>query len=382
MNIGIPNEIAKHENRVSLTPSAVSTVSQLGHTIYVESHAGRLSRFGDEPFRKAGATIVYSKEEVFRRCEMVCSVEAPTTEEVGMMERGQTTFSFLNLPVARPQFIESVLQKKINMLGYEFIEVDDGERPVVHSMSEIAGQLSIFIAAQLLETGNHGDPARGNGRGIILGGTAGVAPAAVVILGAGVVGVEAARTAVGLGAQVIVLDRDIKKLRNVDQVLLKRVTTALSTPVNVKKSTAYADVLVGAVSVRGERTPIVVTEEMVRTMKPGAVIVDISIDQGGCVETSRPTTLQDPVFVSHDVIHYCVPNVTGTVARTATYALTNTILPYVIEIAQKGIVPALTQNHGLAKGVCAFDGNFTQERAAKIFGKQFQPIETLLGGNR
>ncbi len=378
MNIGIPNEFAKHENRVSLTPAAVATLTQLGHSIYVESHAGRLSRFGDEPYRKAGATIVYSKEEAFRRCEMICSVEAPTMDELGMMERGQTTFSFLNLPVARPQFIESVLQKKITMIGYEFIETDDGDRPVVHSMSEIAGQLSIFIAARLLETGNVGDPARGNGRGIILGGTPGVAPAAVVILGAGVVGTEAARTAAGLGAQVIVLDRDVKHLRNVDQLLTKRVTTALATPINVRKSTAYADVLIGAVSMKGERTPHIVTEEMVKSMKPGAVIVDISIDQGGCVETSRPTTLQDPVFVLHDVVHYCVPNITGGVARTATYALTNTILEYVIEIAQKGIVNALKGNRGLAKGVCAFDGNFTQETAAKIFGKKYMPIEPLL----
>jgi alanine dehydrogenase len=371
MNIGIPNELAKHENRVSLTPSAVATVTQLGHAVFVESQAGRLSHFGDEPYRKAGATVVYSKEEVFRRCELICSVEAPMVEDVGMMERGQTTFSFLNLPVARPQFIELVLQKKINMIGYEFVETEDGDRPVVHSMSEIAGQLSIFIAARLLETGNHG-------RGIILGGAAGIAPAAVVILGAGVVGTEAARTAIGLGAQVIVLDHNIKHLRNVDRLLTKRVTTALATPVNVKKSVAYADVLIGAISIRGERTPHVVTADMVKTMKPGAVIIDVAIDQGGCVETSRPTTLQDPVFVLHDVIHHCVPNITGAVARTATYALTNTILPYVIEIAQKGIVQALKDDQWLAKGVCAYDGSFTQEIAAKIFGKKYQPIEKCL----
>jgi alanine dehydrogenase len=371
MNIGIPNEFAKHENRVSLTPSAVATLSHLGHTVYVESDSGRMSRFGDELYRKSGATIVYSKEEVYRRCELICSVEAPTIEEVSMMDKGQTTFSFLNLPVASHQFIESVLQKKINMIGYEFIESDDGERPVVHLMSEIAGQLSIFIAARLLETNNHG-------RGIILGGAAGIAPAAVVILGAGVVGTEAARTAVGLGAQVIILDRDITQLRKVDRLLMKRVTTALATPVNVKKSTAYADVLIGAVSMKGERTPHVVTEEMVRMMKPGAVIIDVAIDQGGCVETSRPTTLQDPVFVAHEVIHYCVPNITATVARTSTYALTNTILPYVIEIAREGILKALKGDRGLARGVCTFEGNFTQETAAKIFGKEFLPLEKCL----
>ncbi|MGO9482218.1 MAG: alanine dehydrogenase [Candidatus Kryptoniota bacterium] len=239
-------------------------------------------------------------------------------------------------------------------------------------------KLSIFIAARLLETGNPRDSARAGGRGIILGGAAGIAPAAIVILGAGIVGTEAARTAAAFGAQVIVLDHDIKHLRDVDRLLTKRVTTALATPIIVKKSTAYADVLIGAVSTRGERTPHVVTEDMVKTMKPGAVIIDVSIDQGGCVETSRPTTLQDPVFVLHDVIHYCVPNITGSVARTSTYALTNTILPYVIEISQKGISSALKEDRGLAKGVCAFDGNFTQETAAKIFGKQFLPIEKCL----
>lgn len=371
MNVGIPNEYAKQENRVSLTPAAIAALTQLGHAVFVESQAGRLSRFSDEGYRNAAATVVYSKEEVFRRCELICAVEPPTIEEIGMMEHGQTTFSFLNLPVARPQFIDAVLQRGVNMIGYEFIEVDDGDRPVIHSMSEIAGQVSLFVAARLLETGN-------NGRGIILGGIAGVAPAAVVILGAGVVGTEAARTAVGLGAQVIVLDRDIKRLRYVDSLLMKRVTTALATPVNVRKSVAYADVLIGAVFMRGERTPHVVSEDMVKSMKPGAVIVDVSIDQGGCVETSRPTTLQDPVYVLHDVIHYCVPNITGTVARTATYALTNTILPYVLEISQKGILQALREDRSLARGLCIFDGKFTQEMGAKIFGRKYLPIESLL----
>ena len=371
MNIGIPNESLKHENRVSLTPAAVATLTQIGHTIFVELQAGKSSRFGDEVYRNAGATVVYSKEEVFRRCELICGVEPPTMDEIGMMESGQTTFSFLNLPVARPQFIEAIIQKKINTVGYELIESEDGDRPVLHSMSEIAGQLSIFIAARYLETGDHG-------RGIILGGIAGVAPAAVVIIGAGVVGTEAARTAAGLGAQVIVLDTDLRRLRNVDRLLLKRVSTALATPVNIRKSVTYADVLIGAVFIRGERSPNVVTEDMVKSMKPGAVIIDISIDQGGCVETSRPTTLQDPAYVLHDVIHYCVPNITGTVARTATYALTNTILPFVIEIAQKGIVQALREDKGLAKGICSFNGNCTQEMATKIFGKKFSPIESLL----
>jgi alanine dehydrogenase len=371
MNIGIPNESLKSENRVSLTPSAAATLANLGHAIFVESQAGKATRFSDESYRNAGATIAYSKEEVYRRCELICAVEPPTIEEIRMMEAGQTSFSFLNLPVARQQFVEEITRKGITTIGYELVETEDGDRPVIHSMSEIAGQISVFIAAQLLETNDHG-------RGIILGGMAGVAPAAVIVIGAGVVGTEAARTAASLGAQVIVLDTDLRRLRNVDRLLLKRVTTVLATPVNIRKSTAYADVLIGAVFIKGERAPHVVTEEMVKSMKPGAVVIDISIDQGGCVETSRPTTLQNPSFVFHDVIHYCVPNITGTVARTATYALTNTILPFVAEIAAKGAPQAIRENKGLAKGVCSFDGHCTHEMARTIFGKEFSPVESLL----
>lgn len=375
MNIGIPNESLKNENRVSLTPSAAATLVNMGHPIYVESQAGRATRFSDESYRNAGATVVYSKEEIYRRCELVCAVAPPALEEIVMMEAGQISFSFLNLPVARQQFVEEITGKSITTVGYELVETEDGDRPVLHSMSEIAGQVSVFIAARLLETGDHG-------RGILLGGIAGVAPAAVVIIGAGVVGTEAARTAVGLGAQVIVLDTDLRRLRNVDRILQKRVTTALATPVNIKKSTAYADVLVGAVFIKGERAPHVVPETMVKTMKPGAVIVDVSIDQGGCVETSRPTTLQNPSYMYHDVIHYCVPNITATVARTATYALTNSILPFVMEIADKGTWQALTGNRGLARGVCSYDGHCTQEMARTIFGKDFVRLDDLLKNER
>lgn len=373
MNIGIPNESMKNENRVSLTPSAVANLMSLGHTAYVESQAGMAARFSDESYRNAGALVVYSKEEVYRRCELVCAVAPPSLEEIGMMEAGQTSFSFLNLPVARQQFVEDITGRKITTVGYELVESEDGDRPVLHSMSEIAGQVAVFLAARYLETGDHG-------RGIILGGIAGVAPAAIVIIGAGVVGTEAARTAVGLGAQVIVLDTDLGRLRAVDRLLLKRVTTALATPVNIRKSAAYADVLIGAVFIKGERAPHVVTEEVVRSMKPGAVIIDISIDQGGCIETSRPTTLQNPSFVYHDVVHYCVPNITATVARTATYALTNTILPFVAEIAANGARGAFKQNKGLARGVCSFDGHCTQEMAKNIFGKEFVSLRKLLDG--
>ncbi len=371
MNIGIPNESLKNENRVSLTPSAAATLVNMDHTIYVESQAGRATRFSDESYRNAGATVVYSKEEIYRRCELVCAVAPPALEETVMMERGQISFSFLNLPVARQQFVDEITGKKITTVGYELVETEDGDRPVLHSMSEIAGQISVFIAARLLETGDHG-------RGILLGGIAGVAPAAVVVIGAGVVGTEAARTAVGLGAQVIVLDTDLRRLRDVDRLLQKRVTTALATPVNIKKSTAYADVLIGAVFIKGERAPHVVPETMVKTMKPGAVIIDVSIDQGGCVETSRPTTLQNPSFMYHDVIHYCVPNITATVARTATYALTNSTLPFIIEIAGKGARRAFMENEGLAKAVCSYGGHCTQEMAKTIFGKDFVPLGGLL----
>ncbi len=373
MNIGIPNESLKNENRVALTPVAVASLVQAGHSVLIESAAGNLSRFDDESYRTVGGTIVYSKEEIIRRSDMVCGVEPPTMEEIEMMDPGKITLNFLNLPVARPQFFDALLGGKISSAGYELIETEDGDRPVLHSMSEIAGQMSIIIAARYLE-------ADGKGRGITIGGISGVAPAAVVVLGAGVVGTEAARTAAGLGAQVIVLDTDLKRLRNIESLLSKRVTTALATPMIIQKSVAYADVLVGAVFIKGGRTPHVVTEEMVKSMKPGAVIVDVSIDQGGCVETSRPTTLRDPAFVLHDVIHYCVPNITATVARTATYALTNTLLPYVNEIASLGIEKALRHDGSLAKGICSLGGQCTNQLAGRIFGKEVSAIERLLVG--
>lgn len=371
MNIGIPNESAKSETRVALTPSSVATLVRGGHEVFVEAGAGMRSRFSDESYLNSGAQIVYSKDEVFRRAELICGVAPLTIGELSLLEEGQTTFTFINLPVARPQFIAKMLESRINSIGYELIENADGERPVLHAMSEIAGQLTIFIAARYLETGGHG-------RGIILGGTAGIAPAAVVVIGAGVVGTEAARTAASLGAQVIVLDRDLERLRNIDRLLQKRVSTALATDVNIAKSVAYADVVIGAILLKGEKAPHVVTEEMIKRMKPGAVIIDVSIDQGGCFETSRPTTLDDPVFVVHDVIHYCVPNITASVARTAAYALSNTVLPYISEIAEKGITTALKEDKSLSRGVCAYNGNCTQEIVTKIFGMEHTPIENLL----
>ncbi len=339
--------------------------------MFVESAAGKLSRFDDESYKSVGGQIVYSKDEVIRRSDLVCGVEAPTLDEIEMMEPGKISLSFLNLPVARQQFIDTLLAKRINSVGYELIETEDGDRPVLHSMSEIAGQMSVITAARYLETD-------GRGRGITLGGISGVAPAAVVVLGAGVVGTEAARTAAGLGAQVIVIDTDLRRLRNIENLLLKRVTTALATPVVVSKCIAYADVLIGAVFIKGGRTPHVVTEDMVKSMKPGAVIVDVSIDQGGCVATSRPTTLHDPAYVIHDVIHYCVPNITAAVARTATYALTNTVLSYVQEIASSGLKDALRNNSGLSRGFCSYEGNCTNKTASSIFGKEFRRIEDLL----
>ena len=371
MNIGIPNESLKNENRVSLTPSAAATLSNLGHALFVESQAGKATRFSDESYRNAGATVVYSKEEVYRRCELICAVEPPTLEEIRMMEAGQTSFSFLNLPVARQQFVEEITRKQITTIGYELVETEDGDRPVIHSMSEIAGQIAIQVSERYLEsTGKEG-------RGILLGGITGVAPAAVVILGAGVVGTTAARSALGRGAQVIVIDNDLQRLRKIDYNFRKKVTTVMANPYTISRGVKFADVLIGAVLIKGEKAPHIVTEEMVKQMKTGSVIVDVSIDQGGCIETSRITTLSDPVFIQHNVIHYCVPNMPALVPRTASYGLNNAALKYIQDIAENGLGDALINDPGLSKGVCTYKGYVSNEAIAGVLDLEYRRLRVF-----
>jgi alanine dehydrogenase len=375
MNIGIPRESADAqkilERRVALTPAGVKALVDNGHEVFVESMAGEYSGFSDAEYEKMGAKIVFSKEEVYKRAQMIVKVSRPSEAEYSYLCDGHLLFGFLHLAVAPKSFVEILLERKITAIGYEIIELPDRRLPILQAMSEIAGQMAIVIAARYLQNED-------GGRGIVLGGIPGVPPATVVILGAGVVGQNAIRAALGLGAHVVVLDKDVDKLREVEKLFDKRVETAIANVYNIEKAVQFADVLIGAVLIHGALTPKLVTEEMVKKMKPGSVIIDVSIDQGGCVETSRPTTIVNPVFVKYGVIHYCVPNIASNVARTATYALTNVSLPYILEIANSGLEHVLRERPSFAKGVYTYLGYCTNQSIAEIFNLKYKKIEELL----
>jgi alanine dehydrogenase len=375
MNIGIPRESADAqkilERRVALTPAGVKALVDNGHEVFVESMAGEYSGFSDAEYEKMGAKIVFSKEEVYKRAQMIVKVSRPSEAEYSYLCDGHLLFGFLHLAVAPKSFVEILLERKITAIGYEIIELPDGRLPILQAMSEIAGQMAIVIAARYLQNED-------GGRGIVLGGIPGVPPATVVILGAGVVGQNAIRAALGLGAHVVVLDKDVDKLREVEKLFDKRVETAIANVYNIEKAVRFADVLIGAVLIHGALTPKLVTEEMVKKMKPGSVIIDVSIDQGGCVETSRPTTIVNPVFVKYGVIHYCVPNIASNVARTATYALTNVSLPYILEIANSRLENVLRERPSFAKGVYTYLGYCTNQSIAEIFNLKYKKIEELL----
>ena len=367
MRFGIPKETLYEEKRVALAPAGVDALVRSGHTVYFESGAGDESHFSDEEYRKTGAQIVYSAEEAFARAEVVVKVAPLSDSESEMLQDNQTLFSFLRLAVSKKKIIENLIKKKIIAIGYELIEEED-RLPVLHSMSEIAGQLAIQVAERQLESFSKG------GRGILLGGITGVAPAAVVILGAGVVGISAARAALGRGAQVIMIDKDLQRLRYVDTIFKKKITTVMANPYTISRGVKFADVLIGAIMIKGEKAPHIVTEEMVKGMKKGAVIVDVSIDQGGCIETSHISTLSDPVYLLHEVIHYCVPNMPAIVSRTASYGLNNASLGYLIEISENGISNTLLGNAGLAKGVCTYNGYCCNESIANTFNLEYRRL--------
>ena len=367
MRIGIPKENYNEERRVALTPAGVDSLTRLGHTVFIESGAGTGSNFSDEDFSKTGATLVFSKEEVFKLSEVIIKVAPLTVKEVELLQENQVLFSFLHLAVGDKKIINQLLNKKITAIGYELIE-EDGTLPVLNSMSEIAGQLSIQVAERYLESFNKG------GRGVLIGGIPGVAPAAVVIIGAGVVGTTAARAALGRGAQVIVLDKDLHRLRKIESIFKKRITTVMANPYTITRGVKFADVLIGSILIKGEKAPHLVTEEMVKQMKKGAVIVDVSIDQGGCVETSRLTSISDPVFTTHNVIHYCVPNMPSLVSRTASYGLNNASLGYILNIAENGLANSLLGDSGLAKGVCTYQGYCSNEAIANAFKVEFRRL--------
>jgi alanine dehydrogenase len=348
MNIGIPKERRPYEYRVGLSPAGVEILCHHGHPVFVEHEAGIVSGFADEEYEKAGAHIVYSTEEVYGRADLILKVARPTEAEMNFLQPGSTLAGLLSLPSANQSKIDALLNNKITAVAYEQIRESDGSLPVLRPFSQIGGAMAAEVAARLL----HSDQ---GGRGILLGGIPGVPPAEVVILGAGTAGTYAARAFTGLGAHVTVLDKDINAVQRISQCGMN-VITMLSTERNILRCCEFANVLVGAVLVPGARAPILVSRATVQKMKPRSVIIDISIDEGGFVETSRPTTHDRPSYIEENVIHYCVPNMPGIVARTATHGFVNVATPYILQIADLGIEKAMTDNPAIEAAINTFQG--------------------------
>ncbi|HXV68801.1 MAG TPA: alanine dehydrogenase [Nitrospira sp.] len=366
MVIGVPKEIKDHEYRVSLTPDGTSMLNQAGHEIWIESSAGQGSGFSDEEYRKAGAFIAGSRDEVFKRADMIVKVKEPLSSECSLFRPGQVLFTYLHL-ASLPDLTKALLESRITAIAYETTVARDGSLPMLKPMSEIAGRMSVQIGAQYLEK-THG------GRGVLLGGVPGVEPGKVVVLGAGVVGSSATRMAVGLGAQVTVINLEIERLRSLDDQYQGRIVTRAASSTIIEQAVCEADLVIGAVLVPGARAPKLVSQSVLSKMKRGAVVVDVAVDQGGCFETTRPTTHSDPVYVVDGILHYCVANMPGIVPRTSTFALTNATLPYIVRLASDGVDRAIRADPGLAKGVNLKDGQVTCQGVAEAHGLRFIPI--------
>ena len=372
LRIGIPKEVSGEERRVAIAPYGASILAGTGHDVCVERGAGNDAHFTDAEYAEAGAEVVDSASELYSRSELIVKVFPPTDDELDHMQEKQTLISALHLGNTQPEFLRRLMDLRVTGIGFEFISEQDGTFPIVRMMHEISGSMAIQVAARLLESTE-------GGRGVMLGGISGVPPSTVVILGAGVVGEWAARTALGYGAHVIVLDTDLGALRSLEHYLDRRITTAMANSQYVRQAVQRADVVIGAMLASGQRSPMLVTREMVATMRPGSVVVDLVTDQGGCIETSCPTTFSEPTFVDEDVIHYCVPNMPSNAARTATYALTNVLTPYLLDIGEAGSInEALWTNVSLRSGTYVYRRHLTKKSLALLFGMPHRDIELLI----
>jgi len=369
--IGIPKEISFQENRVALVPDAVALLVNNGHRIIVETNAGKMANFQDHDYSEAGAQIVYSAEEVYK-ADIILKVAPPSPQEIEMMQQRQTLISALQLTVQPEDFLKQLMAKRITAIAFDWIKDIDGIYTVIRSMGEIAGGTSILIAAEYLSNVN-------NGQGAILGGISGISPTEVVILGAGTVGEFATRAALGLGASVKVFDNNIYRLRRLQSDIGTRVFTSVIQPRVLAKHLKTADVVIGAIRAQQGRTPLVVSEAMVSEMKVGSVIIDVSIDQGGCFETSEVTNHTKPVFRKHGVIHYCVPNIASRVSRTASYALSTIFAPILINIGEEGGVDnMLRRDSGVRNGVYIYNGTLTNQVLAEMFHLPYKDINLLM----
>lgn len=369
--IGIPRETSFQENRVALVPDAVNLLVNNGHRVVVETNAGKMSNFQDNDYSEAGAEIVYSTADVYK-ADIILKVAPPSLQEIEMMQPKQTLISALQLTVQPENFVKQLMAKKVTAIAFDWIKDEEGIYTVIRSMSEIAGGTSILIAAEYLSNVN-------NGQGAILGGISGISPTEVVILGAGTVGEFAARAALGLGASVKVFDNSVYKLRRLQSDLGTRISTSIIQPKVLAKNLKTADVVIGAIRASQGRTPLVVSEAMVSEMKAGSVIVDVSIDQGGCFETSKVTNHTNPVFRKHGVIHYCVPNIASRVSRTASYAFSTIFAQILVNVGEEGGVERMLKNNsGVRNGAYIYNGILTNQYLGELFKLPYKDIDLLM----
>ncbi|MEB3102751.1 alanine dehydrogenase [Ferviditalea candida] len=371
MIVGVPKEIKNNEYRVALTPAGAQMLRSAGHQIVIEQGAGEGSGFTDEEYAAEGAKILPGAAEVWGEADLVMKVKEPQPAEYEYFRENQILFTYLHLAAAG-ELAAVMADKKLTGIAYETIQLPNGSLPLLTPMSEVAGRMAVQVGAQFLET-FHG------GRGVLLGGVPGVPPAEVMIVGGGVVGTNAAKMALGLGAHVVILERSLDRMRYLDDIFNGRISTMMSNPHNLLNAAQRADLLIGAVLIPGARAPRLVTEEMVKQMKKGAVIVDVAVDQGGSIETiDRSTTHSDPTYVKHGVIHYAVANIPGAVPRTSTFALTNATMPYVMELANKGFDRAVKENMALRMGVNTYRGQLTHPAVAESVQLPYTPLDHML----
>jgi alanine dehydrogenase len=370
MIVGVPREIKTEENRVAVTPTGVAAFVSRGHKVLIEKGAGEGSGLTNRAYEVAGGTLIDSVQEVWQQADLIMKVKEPLPSEFPMLRKGLILFTYLHL-AANETVTRELLNKKVTGIAYETIQLDDGSLPLLTPMSEIAGRLSIQVGAWCLQAEN-------GGRGILLGGASGVRPGKVVILGAGIAGTAACQVAAGMGAYVSILDINPTKLRYVHDILGSHVTTLMSNRANVEEEVVDADLVIGSVLIPGAKAPKLISRSLVQRMKPGSAFVDISIDQGGCAETCRPTTHRQPIYTEEEVVHYCVTNMPAIVPNTSTYALTNSTLSYGLELANRGFPQALVRNKALAKGLNTYDGKITHEGVATAFNLPLTPVEEVI----
>jgi len=370
MLVGLPKEIKDNEYRVGMTPAGVRTLSDAGHTVLVERNAGEGSGITDDEYVAAHGKIIDTADEVWERAEMIVKVKEPVGPEYKRMREGQLLFTYLHL-APDEKLTQTMVERKVTGIAYETITNDEGHLPLLTPMSEVAGRMAVQVGAHYLQKPE-------GGRGVLMGGVPGVLPAKVVIIGGGVVGINSLKMAIGLGAHVVILDKNLERLRYLDDIFGAKIRTLMSNPFTVQEAIANADLVVGAVLVPGASAPMLVTRQMLKSMNKGAVIVDVAVDQGGCIETTRPTTHSDPTFYVEEVLHYCVANMPGAVPRTSTFALTNATLPFALRLANRGFKDAIASDRHLKAGVNTYAGHITYEAVAESQGQPWKSLDELI----